>query len=478
MTLAPPAATPAPRAARGLRSAAGASGWPAALALVLGTVGLALAGSPSVAELLNRAFPVVAVATCLLLLRRRGPQAYLEFTLWLWLVTPMVRRIVDDASRYHEASTVMLAPPLCALAVLPVVVRARRRAYRDVHLLFGVAALVLLYGAAVGALRTGPPAAAGAALNLLAPLVLGAFVLTCSLDRQVLLRLLQRVAVAGCLLLGGYGIVQYLVLPDWDAAWIRDSGIGSVGRAEPLEVRVFGTLNTAGPFGQVMVVLLLITLGTQSVAARLKALVVTVALVAIGLSLVRAAWIALLLGIVLLVASRRLPAGRVVAGAAALTALLLVAGGPITGAITDRASQTAEAGVQDNSLGDRLEFQAGIAPQTLRDVVGQGLGSAGVASRLAGSDASVVTSFDSGLFETLFTLGSVPGLMLLAALVTSAARCWRRVRRESAEHAFLAAPFLALIAGLVFTNIFAGVYGVCLWVLAGFLGRPAGSAAA
>jgi O-antigen ligase len=265
--------------------------------------------------------------------------------------------------------------------------------------------------------------------------------------------------------------VQYLVLPDWDAAWMRDSGIGSVGRPEPLEVRVFGTLNTAGPFGQVMVVLLLIALGTRRISTRVKVLATGLALVAIGLSLVRAAWLALLLAVVLLVVARRLPLARVVGGSVALALLLAVAGGPVADAITNRATETAEAGTQDDSLGDRVAFQASVAPQALRDVVGQGLGSAGIASRLADDQASVVTSFDSGIFETLYTLGSIPGLALLATAATVAVRSFRRALRRSAEEAFLAAPLVGLVAGLVFTNTFAGVYGVCLWVLAGFAGR-------
>jgi hypothetical protein len=466
------AAAAPPGAARlGAAGADLARGWPAAIALVLGTVGLAFAGPPAVAELLNRAYPVLAVVLAVALLRRRGPAAYLEFTLWLWLTTPLVRRIIDDESRYHEASTVMLAPPLCALAVLPVVLQARGRAYRDVHALFWVAAAVVAYGALVGALRIGPLPAAGAAVNLLAPLTLGAFVLTCSLDRVHLRAVLQRVALGGCAFLAVYGITQYLVLPPWDVAWIRDSGVGSVGRPLPLEVRVFGPLNTAGPFGQVIAVLLVLVLGSRRTRTAVKALVVGAALVALGLSLVRAAWLALLLVLVLLVVARRLPLTRVLAAAAALAAVLAVAGGPVTDAITDRASDTAAAGAQDNSLSSRLAFQSRIAPQALRDVVGQGLGSAGIASRLADEDQSVFVSFDSGVFETLYTLGSLPGLALLGAAVTAAVRSWRRALRQSWEEAFLTAPLLGLIAALVFTNTFAGVYGVVLWVLAGYAGR-------
>ncbi len=453
------------------RAQAAAYGWPAALALVLTTVGAAMVGPTAVAETLNRLYPVVAVATAIVLLRRRGPEAYLEFTLWLWLTTPMVRRVLDDASRYHDVSPVMLAPPLCALAVIPVVLRARGRVYRDVHLLFGVAAAVLVYGTVIGALRTGPAPAAGAALNLVAPLVLGAFVLTCRLDRYRLRRTLQRVAIAGCVFLGGYGLVQYFYLPAWDAAWIRDSGVGSIGRPEPLKVRVFGPLNTAGPFGQVTVALLLITLGHRRIRAEVRTVAVAVALVATGLSLVRAAWIALVLAVVLLVAARRLPLGRVVAGATALTVALLLAGGPITEAISERATSTAVAGAEDRSLQSRLAFQTRIAPQALSDVVGQGLGSAGVASRLADEEADVVVSFDSGLFETVYTLRSLAGLALLAATVNAAVRSWRRALRGPAEEAFLVAPLLGLVACLVFTNTFAGVYGVVLWVLIGCAGR-------
>lgn len=457
-------------------SRGGSAGTASALAVVLGAVALVLVAPSAAGGPMNLLYPVVMVLVALVQLRRE-PAAYFEHTLWVWLLSPFVRRVVDEASGYHENSFVMLAPPLCALVAVLRLWRVRAQVHRDVAVLLGIAVTAIAYAGAVGTLRAGAPAAALASVNLLAPLALGAFVALGPLSRADLKVSLARVAAGGCALLGAYGILQYLVLPSWDEAWMRDSDLSSIGRPRPLEVRVFSTLNTAGPFAQVLTVLTVLLAGSRRIRGPVRAVLVTVALVAIGLSLVRAAWLALLLDVALLVLARRLPLKNVVVTALALGAVLSIGSGTFGAAISERATSTAEAGAGDYSLGERLTFQATIAPRALGDVVGQGLGSTGISTRLAedSGSADVVRNFDSGVFETIYTLGSIPGLTLLATLLLVTARTWRRAARGPDEDAYVAAALAGLVLALLFTNTLAGVYGVFLWLLVGYSGRAEGA---
>lgn len=451
-----------------------ATGLPLAAALVAVTVGGVLLGPHVFAVLAGPAFFLCATALALRLLAQHRWEAYLEFALWMWLITPEVRRIIDFGSTFHPLSPVLLTGPVVGLVALPWAYRYRRHAYRDVVVLFGTALAVFGYGFLIGCLRTGPTAAAGAAVNLIGPLALGVFVLVAPVESAALRSTLLRVAALGALVLGAYGIVQFLVLPAWDLRWIQQSGIISLGQATALHVRVFGPLNSAGPYGETLAVLAVLAFGGRRGVDWLRFAAVGIAAVGVGLSLVRAAWILLAVCVVLLVLARRLPVRLVLGGGAALVIALLVLGGPVLTQIADRISATAAAGSQDTSLNVRLKFQAQIAPKALADVSGQGLGSAGDAARLAPPGTETVAqSFDSGVFETIFTLGSVAGVVLLLFTGWCLGRVWRRVRHQPAVFAFIAAPALGLALNLIFTNTFAGVYGAMLWVLIGVLGRPA-----
>ncbi len=62
----------------------------------------------------------------------------------------------------------------------------------------------------------------------------------------------QRALPIIALVAGTYGIVQFLVLPDWDMAWMISSDLTSIGRPEPFQVRIFGMSESPGPFAALL----------------------------------------------------------------------------------------------------------------------------------------------------------------------------------------------------------------------------------
>jgi hypothetical protein len=54
-------------------------------------------------------FPIAAVLTAVLI-ERRSLTGYLSFVIWLWMLTPLVRRLADLQSGWHEPSLILLAP--------------------------------------------------------------------------------------------------------------------------------------------------------------------------------------------------------------------------------------------------------------------------------------------------------------------------------------------------------------------------------
>lgn len=435
------------------------------LGAVAGAVFLRLAG------VLQWVYPASAVVVGLYLLSARRWYSFTAFTLVLWVVAPEVRRILDWQSSYQQLSLVVATPALVSLTAVPWAVLGRRRVRTDVAAVFGVTATVMAYAFLVGVLRNGFKSAAADVILYVAPLVLGLFMLTVLDDNSRTRCLLGQFAALVCLLVGGYAILQFFLLPPWDAAWIIESKTPVVGIAQPQSFRVFGTFTTTGPLGQVLAASLLILLAERR--ASLRTLATVCGLVALGLTLVRAGWLGFATGVFTLVVLGRRQGLRLVATVAVIVATLALVGSPILQPVQDRLRATLEAGTTDVSFATRVGFQGTVAGPIIRDVTGVGMGATGRAVVASGQEAvdPRIASYDSGIFESLARYGSLCGLVFLLALGLATYRVVRRARHASLFDACCAAALVALVSGMIFTDMTRGIFGVLLWFLLAVQGQ-------
>jgi hypothetical protein len=444
------------------------SGTLLAAALCAGTIGLSFGP----AGLMLVAFPVAAVVAAGWLLVTQRRYSYLGFATTMWLVAPAVRRVVDWQSSFHDFSPINAVPAVVSLMAFPWVLRARRRLHHDVAILFAVAVCVMAYALAVGVVRNGAVSAAADVPLIVAPLMLGLFVLMVPDDDRRVREFVAGLAVWGAILLGGYAVVQFQFLPPWDEAWMISSGTGNLGEPVAGEFRTFSTLGTASYLAQVLCAMLLVLVAERRVPLQLLA--GGAALAGLGLTLSRQGWLALVLGLLVLVALRKLRVFRLLALAVVLFVVLMSTGSPIVDRITDRFDETRSEGTEDTSLVDRYWFQYEVAPDALRDLDGSGMGATGRAALVSGGShvtAARYVSFDSGVFESLVRYGSVGGLALLGTLVVVAFRLARRSRHGTVFDAACAAAVCALTFGMLFQDTQRGAFGVMLWTLLAVLGR-------
>jgi hypothetical protein len=199
--------------------------------------------------LMNLAFPPLALLVGLLLYFKR-PTTYLGFTLWIWMLTPLIRRMSDFQGGFQAVSILLIAPlAVTAISALSLVRHARQIDARVLLPLFVITA-VTVYGFFRGALNGGLAAAALALANWILPVIFAIHVLImpeAALDKA---RAMLRAMVFGGAVIGLYGIVQFVLLLPWDSNWMTESGLASIGAPYPFLVRVFSTLNTPGPFAQ------------------------------------------------------------------------------------------------------------------------------------------------------------------------------------------------------------------------------------
>jgi hypothetical protein len=444
------------------------SGTLLAAALCAGTIGLSFGP----AALMLVVFPVAAVVAAGWLLVTQRWYSYLGFATTMWLVAPAVRRVVDWQSSFHDFSPINAVPAVVSLMAFPWVLRARRRLHHDVAILFAVAVCVMAYALAVGVVRNGAVSAAADVPLIVAPLMLGLFVLMVPDDDRRVREFVAGLAVWGAILLGGYAVVQFQFLPPWDEAWMISSGTGNLGEPVAGEFRTFSTLGTASYLAQVLCAMLLVLVAERRVPLQLLA--GGAALAGLGLTLSRQGWLALVLGLLVLVALRKLRVFRLLALAVVLFVVLMSTGSPIVDRITDRFDETRSEGTEDTSLVDRYWFQYEVAPDALRDLDGSGMGATGRAALVSGGShvtAARYVSFDSGVFESLVRYGSVGGLALLGTLVVVAFRLARRSRHGTVFDAACAAAVCALTFGMLFQDTQRGAFGVMLWTLLAVLGR-------
>ena len=207
-----------------------------------------------------------------------------------------------------------------------------------------------------------------------------------------------------------YGIHQYFYLLPWDAYWMRNADIASVGLPFPLLVRVYSTMNSPVPFGAMIIPTLLIVFVASSWIRFPAALL---AFIAFALSIVRTAWLGWLIAVLFLMAALR--GGRRMTLVLGIAAVALVATPIITtGDIGERFMKRLESFQDledDESFQARSALYGSLTQQALTTFWGIGTGAVGKATKLTSKSQTVVT-IDSGFLVVPYVLGW-PGAFLM-----------------------------------------------------------------
>lgn len=389
---------------------------------------------------------------------------YLSLVWWAWMLSPELRRIAEGPIGYHAQDPISLTPYIVTSVSALSVYRRREqnpRVVRAVNLmLFGIG-----WAFVVGSAHYGFRAALYDLLAWSTPVLLVGYVaVNWRLSREMG-RLAVRLAVFTGLVVGIYGIYQYLALPSWDATWMRGSGLTSIGVPIARHVRVFSTLNSPAPLGVTMMVVLLILIRARPLQRLVSAIP---ALASFGLSLVRSAWGGWLVGVGYLLAfgagSRR--RSRLAIVGILLALAVLVTTGPFARVVERRASETVNI-TQDTSFRARVDFYGSFGAHAFGNPLGRGLGSTGVATELDTGDVSRFGNFDSGILDLGYVLGW-PGLAFYGV---GAFRLVRRARQHEPDPlgTVLTAALVAWAVQLIFTDVLTGVTGIVAGLCLGLL---------
>lgn len=446
-----------------------APAWTAILGFVLVSALGILGGAGSLLRLL---FPLGAFVVSIFLYRRY-PILYLGFVWWLWFLTPWVRRLIDLRSGFVDPSPVLLAPVLATLATGVTFLRYFPKLYKQEGLPLVLSLSGVLYAVFIGFINSrygiandvieaiyaegftvSPTTVILRSLDWITPILFSFHILANWQHYPEYRNNIQRTFRWGVLVMGVYGVVQYLIAPAWDKLWLASIFEGTMvfGRPEPLGFRVFSTMNSAAPFAQAIMAGLLLSFADRGILRFLGA---GFGYLSLLLTLVRTAWGGWILGFLIYSNSlnaklkMRLILSVLVIG---IFAFPLTTIEPFSEVINERVESITNI-QEDTSYKARTETYNKILSIIPYRPLGQGLG---------------VPGLDSAFLDVLTAMGWLGGIPFISGLILILFKITQSLKMHF--DTFLSACSaisLASLGMLIFNNIFTGVQGIFFWSFIG-----------
>jgi hypothetical protein len=264
---------------------------------------------------------------------------------------------------------------------------------------------------------------------------------------------MQQTFLWGVLVTGIYGVVQYLIAPEWDRFWLINSGMEtSSGKPEPLGIRVWSTMHSPGPFAIVMQAGLLLLFNSQGPLVLPAA---GFGYLAFLLSLVRSAWGGWFVGLLTMVSSLkpRLQMRLIITILVMTVCVIPLATiEPFSDIINSRFQSLSNI-EDDNSFQGRSQIYQGNLELALSKLFGNGLGG-GIG--------------DSGPLDLLFSLGWLGTIFYLGGLFLLFFNLYKT--SEAKGDAFASASraiSLSIFVQLIFTTTVGSLSGVVFWAFSG-----------
>ncbi len=423
-----------------------APAWTAIVALVLFTTLSIFAGGSTI---LNIAFPVLSLGVGAFLYFRY-PILYIGFTWWIYFLTAFVRRLADYRSSYTEPSPMLIAPSLVTALTLITVFQHLPNARREGGGPLILSLVGIFYGFLIGLINYPPYDVIKGLLSWLTPLTFGFHLLVNWQNFPSYYQNIQRTFVWGILVMGIYGIIQYLLAPEWDCLWLINSGMTSSGGAPvPFGIRVFSTMNSAEPFSAVMSAGLLLLFNKPEV---LNLFASGVGLLALLLSLVRSAWIGWLAGLLTLSSSLKVKTQIRLVITISIMALIifpLTTLEPFSKSINDRVESLSNI-QEDDSYRVRTETLSNTSDYAFANLLGDGINS---------------QSYDSALLSSLINLGWFGSICYFAGMLPFILKLFQYSKGNS--NLFTATARAVVISCLIRIPVngtsIGGVGGLLLW---------------
>ena len=389
----------------------------------------------------------------------RYPILYVGFTWWLWFLAPLVRRLIDYQSGHTTPGPWILAPLLVtSISAITLITYLPKLHYRQ-SLPFLLSLGGVLYGFSIGLITQ--QVSDETIIHLLTwstPILFGFHLFVNWRDYPQYCQNLQRVFLWGVLLMGIYGLFQYLVAPGWDKFWLVNVDNLTYGKPEPLGIRVWSTMMIPQKFAAVMTGGLLLLFVQKGI---LRFPVAAIGYLAFFLTSVRTAWLNWLMGLLMLIPSFKPRLQIRIIGSIIIASLFVIPVTmiePFSTVISSRFESFSHV-EEDDSYQARLEGYNELIGPALSEFFGQGLN-----TKLKTKNNSVA-GYDNGFLVLLFSLGWLGTIVYLSGI---ALMFWQlfsgmELRNDSVAVALRAISISTFVSQIGFNPIMVGEFALPVW---------------
>lgn len=254
----------------------------------------------------------------------RAQNLYVGFTIWLWFLNPLIKRVIDYQCGYYTTGGLFTTAQFVAAISLITFVAKMPNFYRRSGLPFFLCSMVVFFASLSGIVQNTfrDFLVVTTILGWICPISFGCFIFLNWSDYILYRETLKKVFFWGVIILGLYGIYQFAFAPEWDKFWLLTTGLNSRGKPEPFGIRVWSTMSAAHHVSVPLVAGIMYLL---YVPKELKNYIFTaIAVTTLMLTRVRTSWISLVLSLVIYWSMARLKVKlKIVAGVGIIACIVI-----------------------------------------------------------------------------------------------------------------------------------------------------------
>lgn len=428
--------------------------WIAILGLIITTAFFLLVGFSSILQIL---FPILSV-TVAIFLYFRYPILYLGFNWWVWFISPFISRMVEYQNGWTnpEFRLIILTPYLTTLVTSISFFRYLPKNSKEDEFPFVLAFLATLYSLLIGLIKNiSIFEVLERFLSWTIGIFLGFHLCVNWKDYPKYRRNTKNTFAWSAMVMGVYGIVQYIIPIKWDQFWLKNSEnlLNCCGWPDPWNIRVWSTLNYPFTFAYSMQACLIVLLTSKGAFSSGSSLMGFMALL---LSRVRGAWMGCLIGVVAFASSLKFRARirlLIAISCVGLGLYFLSNIDQFSSAVITRL-QTLSNVQGDRSLQVRSSIYTALFDEVVSEFIGRGMGSSKI--------------IDAGILDVIATLGWLGCIPYIISVVLVFFSVFKSTKIELDSFVYAARSIsLSILTTLPFNNSLMLLPGVLFW---GFLG--------
>jgi hypothetical protein len=345
----------------------------------------------------------VSIVLLGLLIYFKYPSFYIGLVWWVWFISPLVRRFSDFYSNFDPTNPILLTPFLIVFITLPTVVSNIPNLFRSRKIYFVLPIVTIIYGAILGAIVREPSVVALGFLEWFSPVLFGSYLYLHWRIYPEISERLNSIFMWGVLVMGAYGVYQFMVSPPWDIYWLTESGFSTGGRLAPYSLNIWSTMPSNRPFGTVMMAGLTLLLINERLNP-IKTPATGFGYLSFLLARKRTTWLSLIFSVLVLNLSLKSKKQMQLLISILITAALVIPLSqisPFSDFIGERVNTLSNL-QSDNSANVRTNTFKELIGPALTSLVGSGIGG---------------KSFDNGILSSLFDIGWIGTLCYFFSII-------------------------------------------------------------